>query len=332
MVRADPAPPGFSRWPHLWAVLTVCAALPLLFLGAEVTTKGYQLADPKGFRWPWEIIPILWENVWSHFENGEPLRLDLITEHTHRLAGFLVGIFAIALAVSLWRRPKRPGLRWLGTAALACVVVQGLLGKYRVDLHALIGNNLALIHGCFAQLVFGLLVSLVLLTSRGWAGEVEPTSARETRRLARWGLATAGLVYVQIILGALVRRKDYPFGARLHLLTAFAVVAAVVWLVKLAYDVKPRQRGLVGPALFLAGLVFVQLCLGIESWMTRFPAPQWHQARPLPVHPDLFRSLHYFVGSLLFATTLVVTLQAYRRTAPAAQPETAPVGRLEGAL
>ena len=41
-----------------------------------------------------------------------------------------------------------------------------------------------------------------------------------------------GLVYLQLVLGAVVRHKDFAFGARAHLLTAFAVVAVVAWLVK----------------------------------------------------------------------------------------------------
>ena len=44
------------RWIHWCAVLSVCAALPLLIQGARVTTHNVPLIDPKGFRWPWEIF------------------------------------------------------------------------------------------------------------------------------------------------------------------------------------------------------------------------------------------------------------------------------------
>ena len=49
MTEATPVVP---RWIHWCAVLTVCAALPLLTLGAEVTTRGVGMVDPRGFRWP----------------------------------------------------------------------------------------------------------------------------------------------------------------------------------------------------------------------------------------------------------------------------------------
>ena len=41
------------RWLHWWAVFTACAALPLVLLGAEVTTKQVGMVDPQGFRAPW---------------------------------------------------------------------------------------------------------------------------------------------------------------------------------------------------------------------------------------------------------------------------------------
>src|SRR5262249_8363879 len=51
---------GAPRWVHAVAVLTVLAAFPLLFLGAEVTTKGAGMADQRPFVNPlralWEIV------------------------------------------------------------------------------------------------------------------------------------------------------------------------------------------------------------------------------------------------------------------------------------
>src|SRR5438128_1910239 len=92
------------RWPHRWALLTVCATLPLLLLGAEVTTKQYGLADPQGFRTPWHLFVVGPLNQ---------LGLDFKVEHSHRIVGFVVGICTILLSVGLWRT-KRRGLRWLG--------------------------------------------------------------------------------------------------------------------------------------------------------------------------------------------------------------------------
>src|SRR5947209_12767852 len=99
------------RWPHWLAVLTVCATLPLLTLGAEVTTKQVGMVDPRGFRWPWEIIALL-------SDGDKAANLGLVIELTHRMFGFLVGILAILLCVSLLAT-GRGWKRWLGLAALA---------------------------------------------------------------------------------------------------------------------------------------------------------------------------------------------------------------------
>lgn len=304
-------------WLRRWAVLTVCATAPLLVLGATVTTKQVGMVDPVGFREPWHMLRVPLQE----------LGLGFVIEHSHRVAGFVVGLCVIVLAAGLWLGEPRRWLRWLGMAALLGVCLQGLLGGFRVNLNALMGRDLALLHGSFAQLVFALLVSLALFTSRGWASL---SVADEPVAVRRWTLLTAALLYLQLVLGALVRHKDLAYGARVHLLTAFAVVAAVVWLVKLVLEHHPGDTVRLRPVLLLGGLVAAQLVLGVESWLSKFVSPEWHQARPLPVHPEELRTLHYFVGSLLFATSVVAALQAHR-AGFATRPTTAPLGRLEGA-
>src|SRR5947207_4057059 len=103
MTAAAPAPAASPRWVHWWAVLTVCATLPLLVLGAEVTTKQVGMVDPVGFREPWHMLKV-------------PLRelgLGFVIEHSHRLAGFVVGACVILLAVSFWLGEPRRWVRWL---------------------------------------------------------------------------------------------------------------------------------------------------------------------------------------------------------------------------
>src|SRR5262249_48665429 len=211
------------------------------------TTKKVGMVDPVGFREPWHLLrtPL------------QELGLGFVIEHSHRLAGFVVGTCVIVLAIALWLREPRRWVRWLGLAALVGVSMQGLLGGLRVNLNALMGNNLALIHGCFAQLVFALLVSLALWTSRGWQ---TASAAADTPQLRHWSLLTACLVYSQAVLGALVRHKDVALGARAHLLVAFAVVAAVVWLGKLVADSHPGDKFRMRPVQGLAALVCLQLC------------------------------------------------------------------------
>jgi len=178
-------PAQSSPWPHRWAVLTVCATLALLALGSIVTTFRVGMADPVWPTSPWYLFGISWQEPSAGF----------LIEHTHRLAGYIVGCCIIVLTVLLWLQETRRWLKWLGAIALVAVILQGLFGGFRVKLNALVGTDLAVIHGCFAQVVFCLLVSLALFTSRSWQSSTVSLSVPSLRlwRAATW---TTLLVFV----------------------------------------------------------------------------------------------------------------------------------------
>ena len=189
----NPTPP---RWLHWWAVLTLCTALPLVLLGAEVTTKQVGMVDQVGFRAPWHLLSV-------QFRDGG---LGYVIEHSHRLAGFVVGSCCIVLAVGLGLG-ARGWQRWLGLAALTAVSAQGVLGIFRVNLDRWLGPWLALIHGCFAQLVLAVLVSVAVLTSPAWRRGGPAAGTRTGPRRATLVLTVA--LYLQIVFGAAVRHwKD----------------------------------------------------------------------------------------------------------------------------
>src|SRR5436190_17971839 len=96
-----PVPP---RWLHGLAVLTVLFTLPLLFLGAGVTSHGAGMVDPEGFRPPWTIVMGLFQGY----------GLGWMLEYSHRAFGFLVGMCGIFLAIGCWFFDPRPRMAWLG--------------------------------------------------------------------------------------------------------------------------------------------------------------------------------------------------------------------------
>lgn len=314
-----------SRWPHRLALLTVLAALPLLFLGAEVTTKKVGMADPV---WPTEPL-YLFGISWADSSIG------FLIEHSHRLAGYTVGVCTILLMAILWWKESRRWVCWLGVAALLAVSAQGVLGGFRVRLNAMMGPELALVHGVFGQLVFALLCSVAIFTSRRWtgAGETMAVSEEEAASLRRWSLALPMLVVLQLILGAMVRHKEMPLAQRGHLLWAFVVVGVAVWLAKSVWEAQTRNRRLSGGAGVILVLLAVQVALGVESWLTRFAG------RPLtnPDHwlfnQDLVRSLHAVTGSIILAFSVALALEAYRATAAlGTRSVPASIEQLEGAL
>jgi heme a synthase len=302
------------RWLHRWAVLTVCATFVLLGLGAVVTTRNAGMADPIWPTYPWHLLLISWE---------EP-RPGFLIEHSHRAAGYVVGCCIIVLTVGLWLKEPRRWLCWLGTAALAGVIVQGLLGGFRVVLDQLMGDNLKLIHGVFAQVMFAFLVSLALFTSRGWATGYEETFAAPRFRLLC--LLTTLLIFVQIVFGAMLRHWHSSLAQRGHLLLASAVAAAAACVAWEIFSRWPRERRLTIPAVHLVLFVVLQLLLGVEAWMAKY------MEYTTPAHQVAVRTAHVLTGSLILATSVVITLRAYGQVAWAVRPATAAPGRLEGVL
>ncbi len=307
-----------SVWLHLWAWFTLLATFPLLTLGAEVTTKGVGMVDKEGYRHPWEV----WK-IWVR-EGLQNNRFDYFLEHSHRIMGFVVGCCVIVLMMGLWFRGRRSWLRWVGVIALLAVIGQGLLGIFRVNLNALMGRDLALIHGCTAQLVFGLLASIVVWTAPGWwKRTLEHSDNRPSlNRLRYVAVFTTIGVYGQLVLGSFVRHSIMPgsgvyLAGRIHLFGAFVVTGLIFWLIREAVGRMNIGRGVQVLALLLGLTLFGQVALGTEAWLYKFQFDTMVQngaVHAAAVQQSLLRSIHYVLGSALFGTTLALTLFTFRPT------------------
>jgi cytochrome c oxidase assembly protein subunit 15 len=215
----------------------------------------------------------------------------ILYEHSHRLLGALVGLLTVALAVVLWA--GGPGLRRLGLIAAGAVVGQGILGGLRV---VLLQDTLAIVHGCVAQAFFGLLVAIAFLTSSAATRPAVPAETTD-RRLA---LATVGLVYVQIVFGALLTHAGW---VELHLAGALAVFALVPIV---AARVRRGGDPVAAPAaIALSVLLAIQLLLGVSALVARF-AP--NMLAPGAGSLTVFAA-HRLGASLIFATTIVLALR-----------------------
>ncbi len=148
--------PGLSNGANRLALTTAWATGLLLVIGGLVTSKGVGLAVPD---WPTTFGYNMFLYPWSKMVGG------IFYEHSHRLVASGVGLLTLILAVLLWLREPRKWVRWLGTIAIALVILQGVLGGLRV---VLLEQMLAMIHGSLAQVFFALMVSLALFTSREW--------------------------------------------------------------------------------------------------------------------------------------------------------------------
>lgn len=251
------------------------------------------------------------------------------------LGGAVVMLGAVASGFFVGARGA--GIRLLGALALVAVMIQGLLGGFRVKLNELFGADLAAFHGVFAQVVFGLLAMLAAYTARPLAVTGNPARAR---RLWHGANCFAHLVFVQVVFGALVRHFPTPLSQRLHFVTAFLATGAAVWLLRAVLTDPDARRRAGRAAWVLAGLIAFQLYIGVEAWLAKFGAYKPPELVPVTAETGAIRTLHALVGSGVWAMSLVLAIRLRPVRVPAnttepidparPEPTTQAVGALSG--
>lgn len=218
-------------------------------------------------------------------------------EHGHRMVAALVGLLTVCLAVWLWRREPRRWVRRLGLAALAAVVVQGVLGGITVLF--LLPAPVSIAHASLAQGFFCLTVTLALVTGSGWQQPVRDGPPP----LAQLATATTVAAFLQLMLGAALRHN--VFGVVPHLIGASAVAILAFWTVRRSLAIHAERPALLFPACALAALVAVQLTLGLAAWLVREGARDAAQPLPMVVWITV---AHVAFGALTLATSLALAL------------------------
>ena len=220
-------------------------------------------------------------------------------------------------------------MRQLGVIALLAVITQGLLGGLTVKLLLPVWVSTA--HATLAQLFFCITVSLAVFTSRSWieARPLAPDFSGKGTVPLRY-LCTAALfaILVQLVIGGTLRHSaswDEYLPAHLVLAHVGGALAVVIALGNAAVAVLRRHKGepfLTRPAKIALVLLGVQLLLGLAAYLARLASP----SDPQPLNPMISITVaHVACGALVFVTTIVLTLRAYRvLPAPEAVTETEP--------
>jgi heme a synthase len=188
-------PVTHNAWLNRFAWFTAAATLFLICSGGMVTSKGVGLAVPD---WPTTFGYNMFLFPVSKWVGG------IFFEHTHRLIASTVGFLTIILAVWIWRSDSRRWVRGLGIAALAAVILQGILGGLRVTM---LKDEIGIFHACLAQAFLGLLVLIAVATSRQWHAKSVNSAPRNIGTAARLAVFTAVAVYLQLALGATMRHQ-----------------------------------------------------------------------------------------------------------------------------
>jgi heme a synthase len=295
---------------HLYAVLVAVSTAVLIFAGGLVTSTGSGLSVPD------------WPTTYGWFMFTFPLDKmvgGIRFEHTHRLIASTVGFLILVLAVWLRLAEPRRWVRQLGYVALGAVITQGILGGITVLWY--LPDAVSIAHASLAQLVFCLTISIALTTSPGWKRAYSDRGpALDDRILQRIAMATTGLVYLQILLGATMRHTDaglaipdFPFAfghvlpptwdakIAVHFAHRVGAVIVTVFAIATTGHVFFRHRSrpeLWRPSTLLLLLISMQITLGALTVLSH--------------KHYIINSLHVVTGASVLATSLVLTLRTRR--------------------
>lgn len=251
---------------YTWALVGL--TFLLLILGSLVHATASSLACPD---WP-----LCYGQVFPEMTGG------VLVEHSHRLLASLVGLGTIGLLIYGWRRPEVRRLAWV---ALAVVLVQGGLGGLTVIFG--LPTMASTAHLATAMVFFALLIAIALR-----ARAVPPVQCGTS---PRWALVAGIAVYVQMLVGALVRHTeaglacgtdpvlcDAAAGASAgaaHLQMTHRGLGVIVALVVIALGARLwRERGALrglGAGMIVA--VLAQVAIGVLS-VTSSLGPTWVSA------------------------------------------------------
>jgi cytochrome c oxidase assembly protein subunit 15 len=295
---------------HRFALLVAGATFYLIIAGALVTSHDAGLATAD---WPLTEGRFLPKVESLGINSGVNMVGNLFWEHGHRMVATTVGLLTIGLVIFLFLKERRSWVRRLGWLALLGVVAQGLLGGLTVKL--MLPLIVSSAHATLAQLFFCTTVSLAVFTSASWM-KSRPTIEEQRGLPVRYVcVAAAATIFLQLIIGATLRHSatwDQPLPRDLLLTHIGGAVAVTLLLGGAAWMILRRhghERFLAGPAKVALSLLVLQLCLGIAAYLTRMASPN----DPQPLNPMVGITVaHVACGALVFATTIVLTLRAFK--------------------
>ena len=292
---------------RLYTKFVALSTAVLIFAGGLVTSTGSGLSVPD------------WPNTYGWFMFTFPLEKmvgGIRYEHSHRLIASTVGFLILVLAFWLWRAEPRRWVRRLGYVALAAVITQGILGGITVLWY--LPDPISIAHAGLAQIVFCLTAAIALFSSRSWARAA--SQSPDDPMLRRLTIVTTAWIYVQILLGAIMRHTDaglaipdFPlaFGRLIpphwdpkiaihfaHRVGALIATVAIVATAAHVFYHHRRSGKLTRPAVLLLVLLALQITLGAYTVLT--------------ARHYIINSLHVLTGASVLVTSLVLALRAHR--------------------
>ncbi|MGA7992565.1 MAG: COX15/CtaA family protein [Thermoanaerobaculia bacterium] len=266
-------------------IVAACVFL-LLIAGALVTSTQSGLAVPD---WPLSYGKVM-----------PPMVGGILYEHGHRLVAAAVStLVGLELGTLLFFVEGKKTVKRLAAAAFAAILLQALLGGLTVLF--LLPPAISSAHAALAEIVFALTAVVALMCSKTWADltisrsslplEEDlriPSKGGQAGAALRWTVLATGAIYVQIILGAVMRHTgaglaipDFPTffgglfpsfaelsgpGVPIHLAHRLGAVVVVLLVARAAFMLSRLPGpGFATAAAAWTGLVCLQSLLGAAS-------------------------------------------------------------------
>jgi cytochrome c oxidase assembly protein subunit 15 len=317
MSPSVPGPARYQPWLAVFCAVALVITTFVLFAGAFTTSIHAGMAFKD---WPLSNGSLN-PPGWLSDE-------DMRAEHSHRLLAETVGSLAVIAMIWILRTENRRWVRRLSIGLVLMIVFQGILGGSRVLFDPLntgaskvVEQTFAVLHAAGAEITLCLWVTLTAAVSRPWI-QRGTAFAPVSLTVRRWAKAAVAILFVQIVIGAVVRQGGYaltipyfPFSGPEHTLlpsgwpwgvevnfahrvgASFATLALLGLAVSIFRDPAARRQLGQWMTVVLATLV-LQICLGgLVIWTLKDP----HAA-----------TTHMLIGAFLLATTWLVTLLAHR--------------------
>ena len=302
------------------------ATLMLVGIGGLVTSEEAGMAVPD---WPGSVGYNMFLLPLSRMTGA------IYYEHAHRLFGSLVGLVTLSMAIYTWRFARRRSLSWLGLLASVQVVVQGILGGYRVtgaksvevvagqvteSVESGLSLLLRVVHGIHGQIFLAVLAVMATIAASSWRIEAPRVGHRSWARASQWLLV---LLCCQLLLGALSRHISRSWVVP-HLIGGFlALMAVIVVAAMIGHDSNSRTRSRLAVALIVATMT--QLSLG---FMTLAATGSEVRSASSGVSETLLATLHQSFGAVILS--LSAALLCWCRRVPSVDPDRALNGARAG--
>jgi heme A synthase len=252
-----------SPWLHRYAIFVAFCTLTAIAAGAVVTSLLRPIAGPLAA--------------------GPPAVIHS-AQFWHTIAGGLSAILMLGLTIMLRNR--------LGFA-LTLVIVDGALAFTAQSLAAIF-------HALIAQILFGLIVAIGVMTSASWKRGPEPIEDTWRPSLRSLSHAVPAIILLQTTLGAAYRYR--ALGVIWHILNAMIVLLLILIVAVFLIRQFPEHPTLRPAAVALAVITSIQVMLGFTTFMMLILFPETSLA------VIITSVLHVTTGSLTFGAGMALSI------------------------